>query len=136
MPRMEDKDKKESPRSESINWGERLVLSWGKLRRFYLLSLRRGYVEKSLKRRIGECSRSGACCNLMFPCPLIGWLERLPTCGIYQNRPRNCTAFPIDERDLRDRDILNPWEPCGFSFRHAEKADGGTEEPHHAEGAG
>jgi len=111
------------PRLASLSWRERLILSWGKLRRFYLLRLRRGYVEKSLERRVGECRRSGACCNLMFPCPLIGWLDRLPTCSIYQHRPRNCTAFPIDERDLRDRDILNPWEPCGFSFRDAEEAE-------------
>jgi hypothetical protein len=24
--------------------------------------------------------------------------------------------FPIDERDLRDRDIISPDHPCGFSF--------------------
>jgi len=24
--------------------------------------------------------------------------------------------FPIDERDLRDRDIVSPDHPCGFSF--------------------
>jgi len=24
--------------------------------------------------------------------------------------------FPIDERDIRDRDIISPDIPCGFSF--------------------
>jgi hypothetical protein len=30
--------------------------------------------------------------------------------------------FPIDERDIRDRDIVNPHDPCGFSFLSPEEA--------------
>jgi hypothetical protein len=31
-------------------------------------------------------------------------------------------TFPIDERDIRDRDIVNPHNPCGFSFLSREPA--------------
>jgi hypothetical protein len=113
---MHETTEKEPPRLADLSLRQRLVLSWGKVRRFYLLSFRPTYVEKSLERRRGQCNRSGACCNLAFACPKIDWLDCLPTCSIYGKRPRNCTAFPIDERDLRDRDILSPEEPCGYSF--------------------
>jgi Fe-S-cluster containining protein len=53
---------------------------------------------------------------LMFPCPALHRFSRLPVCRIYSSRPANCTTFPIDERDLKDRDLVNPREPCGFSF--------------------
>jgi hypothetical protein len=106
----------------TMGWRERAVLIWGKLRRFYLLTLRRSYVKESLKRRVGECRRSGACCKLAFPCPWFSWLRSLPVCRYYTRRPRNCTVFPIDERDIRDRDIVNPYEPCGFTFLSLEEA--------------
>lgn len=110
--------------SQSLSWTERSILAWGKLRRFYLLYFRPGYVEESLKRRVGSCDRTGTCCSLMFPCPLLGWLDRIPLCRAYRRRPRNCTIFPIDERDLRDRNIVNPWDSCGFSFlRPGEKRE-------------
>ena len=32
-----------------------------------------------------------------------------------------CRLFPIDERDLRDRDIIAPDTPCGFSFLPLEE---------------
>lgn len=104
-------------RLRSLSWSQRGILLWGKVRRFYLVNFRPRYVEESLRRRVGECHRTGACCNVMFPCPLLSWASRLPLCGIYSGRPKNCTTFPIDERDLRDRNIVNPWESCGFSFR-------------------
>ncbi len=104
-------------RLRSLSWRQRGILLWGKVRRLYLVNFRPRYVEESLTRRVGHCHRTGACCNVMFPCPLLDWASRLPLCGIYKSRPRNCTTFPIDERDLRDRNIVNPWEPCGFSFR-------------------
>lgn len=106
----------------ALTWRERIILGWGKIRRFYLLTFRQSYVEESLKRRVGVCHRTGACCRLMFSCPLLGWLKRMPICRIYQHRPRNCTVFPIDERDLRDRDIVNPDHPCGFAFLSRKEA--------------
>jgi hypothetical protein len=108
--------RREVKRLRSLTWHERGLLFWGKLRRFYLVHFRPSYVEESLKRRVGQCHRTGACCNVLFPCPLLSWVKQLPLCGIYRKRPSNCTSFPIDERDLRDRNIVNPWEPCGFSF--------------------
>jgi hypothetical protein len=105
-----------------IGWRKRAILIWGKLRRFYFLTFRRGYVEESLKRRVGECRRTGSCCKLAFACPWFSWLERLPVCRYYARRPRNCTIFPIDERDIRDRDIVSPYEPCGFAFLSPEEA--------------
>ncbi len=108
------------PGSHSVAWTSRARLFWGKLRRAYLVYLRPGYVRESLKRRVGGCGRTGACCHLSFSCPMIRWIERTPTCRIYEHRPRSCTTFPIDERDLRDRDILFPETACGFSFVRPE----------------
>jgi len=100
----------------SLTFQERATLGWGKVRRFYLAHFRPAYVRESLARRVGNCDRTGACCNLMFTCPL---LDRRPTpvrCTIHEFKPRVCRLFPIDERDLRDRDIVSPDVPCGFSF--------------------
>ena len=103
-------------RPASLTFHERATLGWGKVRRFYLAHFRPAYVRESLARRVGRCDRTGACCNLMFTCPL---LDRRPTpvrCSIHEIKPKVCRLFPIDERDLRDRDILSPDVPCGFSF--------------------
>jgi hypothetical protein len=105
----------------ALTWRNRFTLGWGKVRRFCLLHFRPAYVRESLSRRVGSCHRTGACCMLMFPCPLLDHLRRLPLCRIYTRRPANCQTFPIDERDLRDRDLVNPWEPCGFSFRAPDR---------------
>jgi len=105
----------------SLSWRHRLILGWGKVRRSYLILFRPDYVRRSLARRVGSCHRTGACCVLMFPCPALDRLSRLPVCRIYSRRPANCRTFPIDERDLSDRDLVNPWEPCGFSFLALER---------------
>lgn len=85
----------------------------GKLRRMWHTSFRPRYVAEQLARRQGECKGCGRCCALMFRCL---FLTREHTCSIYALvRPGNCTAFPIDERDLADVD-----GQCGFSF--SEKA--------------
>jgi hypothetical protein len=101
---------------------ERLVLGWGKIRRFYLGTFRKEYVRRSLARRVGQCNRTGACCRLMFTCPLLDQRSDPVRCSIHEIKPRNCTLFPIDERDLRDRDIIAPDSPCGFSFLPAGPA--------------
>jgi hypothetical protein len=95
---------------------ERLVLGWGKLRRMYLSYLRPRYVRESLARRQGACNRTGACCHLMFTCPLLDRKSEPVRCSIHEIKPKVCDLFPIDERDLRDRDIIAPDTPCGFSF--------------------
>lgn len=102
---------------------EKATLAWGRIRRFSLVTFRPGYVRKSLERREGQCHRTGACCNLLVTCPLYT-PRPLPTCRINRYKPKVCRTFPIDERDLRDRDIVSPDHPCGFSFRPAEGGSG------------
>jgi hypothetical protein len=100
----------------SLTYRERAILGWGKVRRFYLAHFRPVYVRESLARRVGHCHRTGACCNLMFTCPLLDRRAEPVRCSIHEIKPRVCRLFPIDERDLKDRDILSPDTPCGFSF--------------------
>jgi len=100
----------------SFTFRERMILGWGKARRFYLAHFRPGYVRASIGRRVGECHRTGACCHLMFTCPLLDQKTDPVRCSIHEIKPRVCNLFPIDERDLRDRDIIAPDTPCGFSF--------------------
>jgi hypothetical protein len=95
---------------------QRVILGWGRLRRIYLAVFRPGYVRASIARRTGQCNRTGACCHLMVTCPLL--IEKpLPVrCGVQKHKPPVCNLFPIDERDLRDRDLVSPAVPCGYSF--------------------
>ena len=90
----------------------------GKFRRFALTTVNEDYVEKMRQKRLGECLRCGLCCKLVFECP---FLKNLPDgssrCRIHGRKPDNCHHFPIDERDLRDRDSLGAAAPCGYSFR-------------------
>ena len=94
----------------------RLRLLWGKLRRFYLGVFRPGYVRRSLARRHGECARCGACCALGYRCLTLRDNGSGTECRIHKLRPINCRLFPIDERDLADRDLINPDLSCGFFF--------------------
>jgi hypothetical protein len=103
-----------------LTFQERLVLGWGRLRRMYLATFRPGYVRQSIARRVGHCNRTGACCHLMFTCPILDERSQPVRCRIQEHKPSVCTLFPIDERDLRDRDIIAPDSPCGYSFLPAE----------------
>ena len=107
----------------SLSARERLILGWGKARRFYLAHFRPGYVKRSLARRIGDCNRTGACCHLMFTCPLLDRRSDPVRCTIQEVKPKVCRLFPIDERDLKDRDIIAPDTPCGFSFIPREEVE-------------
>lgn len=100
----------------SLTLRQRAILGWGRLRRIYLAVFRPGYVRASLARRTGQCNRTGACCHLMITCPLL--VERpLPVrCSVQDHKPPICNLFPIDERDLRDRDMVSPGTRCGYSF--------------------
>jgi hypothetical protein len=101
---------------ETLTLRDRMTLGWGKVRRFCLAHFRPGYVRESLARRVGTCSRSGACCRLMFTCPLLDLRPDPVRCTIHDHKPKVCALFPIDERDLADRGIVSPDVPCGFSF--------------------
>jgi hypothetical protein len=96
--------------------GQKLRLLWGKLRRFIISHAFPGYMKRSHARRLGECGRCGVCCKLLFKCNRLSFDNGEPRCDIHHRRSNNCRNFPIDERDLRDRDIINPRVPCGYSF--------------------
>lgn len=101
----------------------RMRLLGGKVRRFCLLHFRKEYVRRSLARRRGQCRHSGACCQISIVCPLHGPDEHgEPGCTVYEKRPQNCRVFPIDERDLRERDIIMPDTPCGYHFVNEAQA--------------
>ena len=98
----------------------------GKVRRLCLGLFRKRYVESQHGQRQGQCLRCGQCCKLLYVCP---HLETSPDgstgCCIHENRPINCRIFPVDSRDLADRDLLNgsPGSPpCGFNFPQKPKA--------------
>lgn len=106
----------------AVTFWQRLELGWGKLRRQYLIAFRKSYVKEGLERRFGECLRCGACCKLMTDCFFC--TRGLPTgCKIYSVRPLVCRFFPIDERDLADRDLVLPTVPCGFYFKPREREE-------------
>jgi len=100
----------------SPSFKERVVLAIGKLRRLYYVFLKPGYVSEKLKQRKGECRRCGACCKLLFTCPFLDETNGTPTCKIHADKWKVCRLFPIDERDLRDRDIISPDKKCGYYF--------------------
>ena len=95
---------------------QKFALAWGKLRRAFLVTFRKGRVEEMLERRRGACARCGACCKLLLKCPAYDDSDGTPKCLVYNDRPGVCGLFPLDERDLRERDIIMPDRKCGFTF--------------------
>lgn len=104
----------------ALGWRVRLKLLWGKARRLGLGLFRRRYVRAKARQRRGECLRCGACCALGHRCPFLRNTGAITECRIHGCRPSNCRLFPIDERDLADRDAVAPERPCGFSFNGRE----------------
>lgn len=94
----------------------RLGLGLGKLRRLYLHMFNRDYLRRNLARRKGECRRCGVCCTLMFKCPFLEGSAELASCVRHDDRWENCRIFPIDERDLAERDRISDDGACGFRF--------------------
>ena len=110
-----------APRSPGV----RLKLLRGVMRRLLLLHFRPGYVRRSLARRTGSCSRCGVCCHLVAnQCRALRLDAAGHTlCTLYAfYRPPNCRTFPIDPRDLADRDLVAPDLPCGYAWPQEEKA--------------
>jgi hypothetical protein len=67
--------------------------------------------------RRGACHRCGACCQLIRHCPHLCFDQGLSACKLYGSyRPPNCRNFPIDPRDLANRDLIMPGRPCGFTW--------------------
>ncbi|MFH1421279.1 MAG: hypothetical protein ABIH42_00965 [Planctomycetota bacterium] len=95
-----------------------LTLFWGKLRRFYYHTVRPGYVRDNIGRREGECQRCGACCRLAHLCYYLEFDDKgLAMCKAYRRRAQNCRVFPIDERDINDRNLILPNVSCGYHFK-------------------
>ena len=88
----------------------------GKMRRFWLVWFRKAYVAQQVERRQGECNQCGNCCELLFKCPFLIKSESGDTlCSIYENRPQQCAAFPIDNRCLSEVDF-----DCTYTFLQIE----------------
>jgi hypothetical protein len=98
------------------NIRQKAVLCWGKMRRAFLVALRKNRVREMLERRRGECARCGACCKLLFRCPSYDDSDGSPRCLTYNDRPGACGLFPLNEEDLRDRNIVMPGRKCGYYF--------------------
>ncbi len=96
----------------------RTTLVKGVIRRWYLNHFRRSYVRKQLESRQGECLRCSVCCQLSAPCPSLKWGGgEYSECKIYRYyRLPNCCTFPIDERDIADRNLLSPETRCGYHW--------------------
>lgn len=95
----------------------RLILLRGVARRFFLNIFKQRYVRESLARRQGECRRCGVCCHLVAnTCGALRFhKDGQSSCRLYTlYRLPNCCTFPIDARDLADRDLVAPDIPCGY----------------------
>jgi len=96
---------------------ERIVLAWGVVRRTLLHLFRSGRIQASHALRRGACRRCGACCRLVMTCPSVCEEQGMTACSRHKRmRLPNCVNFPIDRRDLSDRNRVAPHEPCGFSW--------------------
>lgn len=103
----------------------RLILLRGVVRRFFLNLFCKGYIRRSVAARKGECRRCGVCCHLVAnKCPSLRILQQGNTrCVLYHlYRMPNCVTFPIDARDIADRDLVAPPDvPCGYFFDEKTK---------------
>ena len=90
----------------------------GKLRRIAYARMREVYVARMQLSRLGACRRCGRCCRLLFKCPFLQtFSDGTCSCAIHGRRPASCRLFPIDERDLRERDSVDARTPCGYRFQ-------------------
>lgn len=91
-----------------------LKLSYGKLRRQFLVRFRPRKVQAVLAERQGECAQCANCCRLLLKCP---FLTADNLCRIYGSslRPKSCVHFPLGRLDLEDVRISSN-KPCGYKF--------------------
>ena len=94
----------------------KVTLYRGKARRLYYSLLKPSYIKQQLARRKGNCLRCGVCCRLGYSCPSLGSEKEGSTCKTYTIRPTNCRIFPIDNADLRERNLVASETTCGFYF--------------------
>ncbi len=84
----------------------------GKARRFFMVHIRKQYVQQQLAIRQGSCNQCGMCCNLLFTCPMLTQQGR---CLAYTTcRPKACKVFPINQKDIDE--IKQCGGQCGYRF--------------------
>lgn len=106
-----------APTPEKLRLWTRFILITNRPRRLFYNIFRRRYVAASMARRRGACTRCGACCQMGARCPFLRYENGLAVCRMYnRRRSANCRTFPIDERDLLERDLVFPGRPCGYTF--------------------
>ncbi len=60
-------------------------------------------------------------------CRFLGYVDGLAICKVYDKRlSPNCRQFPMSERDLAERDVILPENPCGWTFAKEPAADSDT----------
>ena len=101
-------------RSASSN---KLTQLSNKFRRLILCTVNSDYIKQQEQIRGGECIGCGKCCKLVFRCPFLGGTDEHPRCQVYDDRPKPCQVFPIDERDLADVNFQ-----CGYFFPSTQPA--------------
>ncbi|MBA4387112.1 MAG: hypothetical protein C0404_03965 [Verrucomicrobia bacterium] len=111
----------------------RLKLLYGKSRRLLWNVCRPGYVRSAIEQRKGECRRCGVCCRLIWRCKFYREEHGVSSCTLYNvYRPPNCRSFPIDHRDIRDRDLIAPHIPCGYWWvKGQDKKEKKKKKAHH-----
>ncbi len=88
----------------------------GKLRRFWLVHFRKGYVQRQISVRQGACHQCGTCCTLLFTCLM---LTKKGRCLVYGTcRPQVCKVFPIDQRDIEE--VKLGGVQCGYGFNRED----------------
>jgi len=98
--------------SQILNHSRFWVHAAGKIRRFFLVHFQKKYVKSQLEKRTGQCQRCGACCNLLFTCPMLTTTGKCSVYGLC--RPKACKVFPIDQRDIEEIKLFG--KKCGYSF--------------------
>jgi hypothetical protein len=102
----------------------RIVNIYGTPRRFFTTWLFPKYVEQSIAMRRGDCNRCGLCCQLVVKCVFLRYENGLAACGQYENRPPNCSKFPMNQADIDEVNRIAPHAPCGYSFAPPCKSRG------------
>jgi Fe-S-cluster containining protein len=92
----------------------------GKIRRYYFARFRKRYSASRVQGRQGQCIRCGACCKLVFRCPFLVETLAGSTCVIHKARPGNCRVFPMDARDIQERNMVAGNTECGYRFDDIE----------------
>lgn len=101
--------------------GDAFTMILGKIRRGWMIAFQKRKVAENLAHRRGSCSRCGACCKILFQCPAYDESSGEPKCLIYNDRPGVCGLFPIDARDLKERNLVMPGTRCGYYFADVPK---------------